>query len=380
MARHGTKSAEWRICSRERGGNGRARRGAQALALTTTVVALVWTSWASGTVAQAQTSTTTESPPPSSTTTTAPSATTTTTTTKAKATSTTVSQSTTTTTTVVPTATTFPPALLAISNAVKRSRPSNDSALLAALVALQKLGFTAQQAAIVGMGQFPVAGPAFFRDDWLEPRPGPVPRLHEGDDIVAAMGTPIRSPIDGTLRYDTGDPQGYGLLAVVTGPDKTQYYMAHMSATVKDLNTGSPVKMGQVVGFVGQTGDATGPHVHFEYHPFGGAGVDPKPILDAWLAAAVKAVPELIRSIKAATESIAATAQPVPVVLPAAQAAIFPPLGLPLALPPESGAPRSLAGLGLVGLLSLLATSGLAAARYRPWRRGLRLRIAVDSP
>jgi murein DD-endopeptidase MepM/ murein hydrolase activator NlpD len=378
MARHGTKSAEWRICSQERRWKRTARRGAQALALTTTVVALVWTSWASATAAQAQTSTTTESTTPSSTTTTAANATTTTT--KPKVTSTTVSRATTTTTTVVPTATTFPPALLAISNSVRRSGPSNDSALMAALVSLQKLGFTAQQAAIVGMGQFPVAGPAFYRDDWLEPRPGPVPRLHEGDDIVAAMGTPIRSPIDGTLRYDTGDPQGYGLLAVVTGPDKTQYYMAHMSATVKDLSTGSAVKMGQVVGFVGQTGDATGPHVHFEYHPFGGAGVDPKPVLDAWLAAAVKAVPELIRSIKAATESTAVTAQPVPVVLPAAQAAIFPPLGLPLSVPPGSGAPRSLAGLGLVALLALLATSGLAVVRYRPWRQGLRLRIAVDSP
>ncbi|MDQ1370320.1 MAG: hypothetical protein QOF20_2673, partial [Acidimicrobiaceae bacterium] len=379
MARHGKKSAEWRIRSRESMGTGRVRRGAQALALTTTMVALVCTSWARGTTAQAQTATTTTAvttPSATTTTTIKPGATTTI---KAGATTTTAKATTTTTSTLVPTVTTFPAALQAISNAVKRSRPSNDSALLAALAPLQKMGLTAQQAEIVGMGQFPVAGPAYYRDDWLEPRPGPNPRLHEGNDIVAAMGTPIRSPSDGTLRYDTGDPQGYGLLAVVTAADKTMYYMAHMSATVKDLASGSAVKQGQVVGFVGQTGDATGPHVHFEYHPLGGAGVDPKATLDAWLAAATKAVPELIRSIQAATTPTTATPVPLPVLLPVPQAAISPAMPLPLPLSTTRSA-GSLAGLGLVGFLALLASSSLAAARYRPWPRSRRLRVAVDSP
>jgi hypothetical protein len=269
---------------------------------------------------------------------------------------------------VVAPSTTFPPGLLAIANSVKRSPPSNDAALLAALAPLQKLGFTAQQAALVGMGQFPVAGPAFYRDDWLEPRPGPVPRLHEGDDIVAAMGTPIRAPSDGTLRYDTSDPNGYGLLAVVTAPDKTLYYMAHMSATVQGLSTGSAVTQGQVVGFVGQTGDATGPHVHFEVHPLGGAGIDPKATLDGWLAAAVKAAPQLIRSVEAAAALSAAAATPpvLPVALPLPQAETTP---LPVALPTptRTASSGSLAGPGLIGLLALLAASALALAQHRPW-------------
>jgi murein DD-endopeptidase MepM/ murein hydrolase activator NlpD len=262
------------------------------------------------------------------------------------------------------TATTFPPALLAIANAVHRTPPSNDAALLSALAPLSQLGYNAQQAMIVGMGQFPIAGPAFYTDDWLEPRPGPIPRLHQGDDIICAEGTPIRSPIDGVLRYDFSDPTGYGVAAIVTGPDKTFYLNGHLSATVNGLTTGAAVKQGQVIGFVGATGDATGPHDHFEVHPLGGPGVDPKPVLDAWQAAAIKAVPVLISSIKGTRGSAPATVAPLPIAFPAPVA--FSP-ALPLAARPVPE--KSLAGLALVGLAALLATSGLALNRF-PLLRG----------
>ncbi|MDQ6614429.1 MAG: M23 family metallopeptidase [Actinomycetota bacterium] len=217
------------------------------------------------------------------------------------------------------------------------------------------------------MGQFPVAGSAHYADDWLEARPGPVPALHPGIDIVAALGTPLRAPVDGTLVYDTSDPGGYGLMAVVTGSDKTFYRMAHMSATVKGLNSGSAVKQGQVVGFVGSTGNSTGPHCHFETHPLGGAGVDSKPILDAWQAAAIKAVPVLIRAIKGIPDPAAVTVPPLQVALPVPQPAFFP--SLTVRLPAPRARAESVAGLALLGLLALLASSGLAVGRYGPgWR------------
>lgn len=271
----------------------------------------------------------------------------------------------TTSTTVGPTTTTFPAGLLAIANSVRRSAPNNTAALLAALAPLQKMGYNALQADIVGMGQFPVAGPAYYADDWLEPRFGPVPRLHQGNDIVAAFGTPLRSPADGTLKYDTSDPTGYGLAAVVTTSDKTFYVLAHMSATVAGLATGSAVKQGQVIGFVGATGDATGPHCHFEVHPLGGAAVDPKPYLDGWLKAAMVAVPALIKSIRGVPATTTLATVPVIPVATAVWPATFP-ASVPAVATRSSRVPASAPfGLALVALLALVATAGAAVVRYR---------------
>jgi murein DD-endopeptidase MepM/ murein hydrolase activator NlpD len=322
--------------------------------------------------AQAQTTTT---PPPTSTPLTiGPISTTTTTSTTVKAKTPTPTAAkpapttSSTATTSSTTATTFPPALLAIANSVRRSPPSNDAALIAALAPLQRLGFNAQQAMVAGMGQFPIAGPAFYTDDWLEPRPGPPPTLHQGDDIICALGTPIRSPIDGVLKYDSSDPKGYGLAAIITGPDKTFYLNGHLSATVTGLATGSAVKQGQVIGFVGATGDATGPHDHFEVHPFGGAGVDPKPILDAWQAAAMKALPALISALKGTPDVTPPTVAPLQIALPTPPAAFSQPL--PVSTRNHQPAEKSLAGLALVGLLALLASSGLTANRLVRGRGG----------
>lgn len=299
----------------------------------------------------APTSTTATTPPPV-TTTIAKAVTTTTTKPAAKATTTTI---------LATTTTTFPPGLLAVSRSVRRSPPSNTAALLAALAPLRQLGYTAQQAEIAGMGQFPVAGPSYYADDWLEPRPGTPPRLHLGDDIVADMGTPIRSPVDGILKYDTSDPTGYGLDAVVTGADKTFYVMAHMSATVTGLTTGDAVKQGQIIGFIGATGDASGPHCHFEIHPGGGAGIDPKATLDAWQKAAVAAAPALIQAIKQSREPATTAANiPLQVLLPLPQA-LSSPLPASRLLPVADHKKGSLAGLALVGLVCLMASCALAA-------------------
>ena len=70
------------------------------------------------------------------------------------------------------------------------------------------------------------------------------------------------------------------------GADGTRYYYAHLESFAAGLTDGAKVIRGDILGTVGMTGDATGPHLHFEIHPNGGAAVDPAPYLDRWLAQA----------------------------------------------------------------------------------------------
>jgi hypothetical protein len=160
---------------------------------------------------------------------------------------------------------------------------------------LQDYGFTPQEAMMMGMGRFPVAGQAYFSDDFGAPRLTPEPHVHQGNDIFAAFDTPVRSPADGQLRYAI-EPLAGGNAAYVTTADGTWYYMAHLDSFAPGLSSGMTVHQGQLVGFTGDTGNAKGgaPHVHFEIHPRGGAAVDPKPTLDQWLADAIAAVPTLL--------------------------------------------------------------------------------------
>jgi hypothetical protein len=155
-------------------------------------------------------------------------------------------------------------------------------------------GLSVEEAAIVGMGQFPVAGEAYWSDDWLQPRFTPEFHFHMGTDIFAARGTPVRSPVEGV--FEDGSGGAGGLAANIHAPDGTYYYMAHLDGFPDDLSSGSAVKQGQVVGFVGSSGNAEGgsPHLHFEVHPGGGGAVNPKPIVDRWLAEAIANVPNLL--------------------------------------------------------------------------------------
>jgi murein DD-endopeptidase MepM/ murein hydrolase activator NlpD len=189
--------------------------------------------------------------------------------------------------------------------ALARTAPQNTLALIEALQPLTKFGFTLQQVLIQGMGRFPVAGVAFWHDDWLEPRAGPPPHLHHGLDIFADFGTPIRAPDDGVI---TGmgdaatDPLG-GTNVYLRGSDGTEYYFAHLMARAEGLYVGKSVKLGTVIAFVGDTGNAQGgaPHLHFEIHNPG--PIPPKPSVDKWLADAEAYAPTWV---KLETEALAA--------------------------------------------------------------------------
>ncbi len=129
---------------------------------------------------------------------------------------------------------------------------------------------------------FPVAGEVVFSDGWGAPRLMGTPQAHwhEGCDIMAPLGRELVAAEDGVLSR-----VGFGALGgnsvSVTGLSGTRYYYAHLSAFVPDLVEGATVTAGQLIGYVGNTGDAAGgpTHLHFEIHPGGGAAVDPYPLL-----------------------------------------------------------------------------------------------------
>lgn len=195
-----------------------------------------------------------------------------------------------------------PPDAQRIIDSVRRTGPNNTEAWIAALQPLiTEFGMTPTDAAIAAGGHFPVAGPTSWVDDWLYPRYTPSFHLHKGLDMFATSGTPVRAPFDGVLKLSDGAVGG--LAAYVTMSDGTYVYMAHLSGYAPGKATGQDVRQGEVVGFVGDTGNARGgsPHVHLQLHPRGGDPAPPKPTVDGWLAeAAATAAPQLIEAKRAA--------------------------------------------------------------------------------
>ena len=189
-----------------------------------------------------------------------------------------------------------PAAISARVAAVKRTGPNSTDALLAALAPLGQYGLNPTQQALVGFGRFPVAGPTHWSDDWWMPRHDDdgTWRVHEGLDMFAPLGTPVMAPVDGTVEVSNG---GLGGLAItVHQPDGTYWYLCHLSAIAQGMAAGVTVKTGQVVGFVGNSGDAAGgpTHVPLEIHPHGGEAVPPKPVVDRFVADDLARVPSLL--------------------------------------------------------------------------------------
>jgi len=195
----------------------------------------------------------------------------------------------------------IPPEFQRQIDSVRRTGPNNTTAWLAAIQPLvTEFGMAPTDAALAGAVHFPIAGPTTWVDDWLYPRYVPSFHLHKGLDMFAASGTPVRAPFDGSLKLSDGAVGG--LAAYVTQQDGTYVYMAHLSAYAPGKATGQPVKQGEVVGFVGDTGNARGgaPHVHLQLHPKGGNPAPPKPTVDSWLKEAELAAPQIIEATRAA--------------------------------------------------------------------------------
>jgi murein DD-endopeptidase MepM/ murein hydrolase activator NlpD len=133
----------------------------------------------------------------------------------------------------------------------------------------------------------PVAQPRAFGDDFGAPRYGGGYHPHAGNDIFAPTGTPIYAPFDG---FASTSNNALGGLAVIVRGSEGWVYNAHLSS----FGQLGSVRTGDVIGYVGSTGNASSPHNHFEWHPnatpndwpesaYGfsvvGTAVNPRPLL-----------------------------------------------------------------------------------------------------
>ena len=157
-----------------------------------------------------------------------------------------------------------------------------------------KAAKAAQEAAALGTGlagsgyAFPIAGEASFSDSFGVPR---TTTWHHGIDVFAERGTPLVAVADGTLSNVGWNDVGGNRLWLRDAAGN-EFYYAHLAGFSPLAREGAVVRVGDVLGFVGDTGDAKGtpPHLHFEVHPpelsdqgYDGV-VNPYPYLVAWRA------------------------------------------------------------------------------------------------
>jgi murein DD-endopeptidase MepM/ murein hydrolase activator NlpD len=95
-------------------------------------------------------------------------------------------------------------------------------------------------------------------------------RAHQGVDYAAPAGTRVRAVGDGIVEF-AGRQGGYGNLVIVRHASQVSTYYAHLQALGRGVRTGARVAQGDIVGLVGQTGWATGPHLHYEFRVAGTA-------------------------------------------------------------------------------------------------------------
>jgi murein DD-endopeptidase MepM/ murein hydrolase activator NlpD len=150
---------------------------------------------------------------------------------------------------------------------------------------------------------FPIDGEFWYSDDFGAPRA--VGGGHTGNDVFARKGTPVVAVQAGTveeLRYRSLGGNSFHLV----NDAGDYFYYAHLLRYAAGVGNGSVVAAGQILGYVGNTGNAitTPPHLHFEIHPGAGGPIDPFPYLELWRAAAAGTASEpAVSGADAATDA-----------------------------------------------------------------------------
>jgi murein DD-endopeptidase MepM/ murein hydrolase activator NlpD len=117
-------------------------------------------------------------------------------------------------------------------------------------------------------------------------------RGHQGQDVFARCGTPVVAAMSGTVQKAAYHPRAGNYIAIATAAGESHVYM-HLRDPA-DVAVGDEVRAGDEIGAVGQTGRASGCHLHFELwtapgYYTGGRPVDPLPSLERWDAAGATA-------------------------------------------------------------------------------------------
>lgn len=141
--------------------------------------------------------------------------------------------------------------------------------------------------AAASAGVFPVQGAWTFGEGIGADRGN---RAHQGQDVLAAEGTPVVSPVDGTVFFRKVQESAAGHYLVIRDRAGADYVLMHLLAGSERVDRGDAVQAGQVIGQVGSTGNAQGSVLHFELWPDGwyapgSSPVDPLPQLKAWAGA-----------------------------------------------------------------------------------------------
>ncbi|HEV2815283.1 MAG TPA: M23 family metallopeptidase [Solirubrobacteraceae bacterium] len=138
-----------------------------------------------------------------------------------------------------------------------------------------------------GSGVFPVRGPYSLGNEGSRFGAARRGHIHEGQDIAAAEGTPVVTPLSGTVAFVDFQKGGAGHYVVVNAADGRSLFFAHFQTGSTAVTAGQLVSAGTVIGRVGSTGSSSGPHLHFEiweggWRDRGGRPIDPLPQLKAW--------------------------------------------------------------------------------------------------
>jgi LysM repeat protein len=135
--------------------------------------------------------------------------------------------------------------------------------------------------AVVPLEALPVQGPCWYGNTWHAPRGAG--RKHEGVDLITESGNYVYAVADGVLTKRAWDQPGLraGNAWWLTTADGTYFFYAHLSDFAPGLRVGSRVRAGEIIGFVGNTGNSATAHLHFEIHPFGGEAINPYPSVRA---------------------------------------------------------------------------------------------------